>query len=332
MLMSMRYRVMELLADGRFHSGEWLGKRLGISRAAVWKHVRALSGAGVGLHAVRGQGYRLASPYQPLQAQRILAELSAGSAARLQDIEILRSVDSTSDHLKRTRTQHDVHRVRACLAEYQSAGRGRRGRRWISPYGSSLYLSLAIPMDESGVRSGGLSLVAAVATLRALQACGVEELGLKWPNDIFYRERKLAGILLDLSGEAGGCYQVIMGIGINIRMPDNAAREIDQPWTDLSQCGAPVERNRLAGAVLDALLKAIAVFNEQGLDNFVRQWRRFDLIADRMVELRNENTVMAAGIARGVDRQGALLIETDGITQRYHAGEVSVRLVEAPVS
>jgi len=330
--MSMRYRVMELLADGRFHSGEWLGERLGISRAAVWKHVRALSDAGVGLHAVRGQGYRLTTPYQPLQAQRILAELSAGNAARLQDLEVLRSVDSTSDYLKRTRTQHDVHRTRACLAEHQSAGRGRRGRRWISPYGSSLYLSLAIPMDEPGIQSGGLSLVAAVATLRALQVCGVEGLGLKWPNDIFYRERKLAGILLDLSGEAGGCYQVIMGIGINVRIPDGAAQEIDQPWADFSHCGVPVDRNRLAGSVLDSLLKAVAVFNEQGLDNFVRQWRRFDLIADRMVELRNDHAVVVAGIARGVDGQGALLIESNGITHRYHAGEVSVRPVEASLS
>jgi len=327
--MSMRYRVMELLADGHFHSGEWLGEQLGISRAAVWKHVRSLSGLGVEVHAVRGQGYRLTRPWQPLRVERIRAELTAEAAVRLQDLEVLRSVDSTSDYLKRTRTQHDVARVRACLAEWQSAGRGRRGKSWVSPYGSSLYLSLAVPMGESGIRSGGLSLVAAVATVSALQACGVEGLGLKWPNDIFYRDRKLAGILLDLSGEAGGSYQVIIGVGINIQVPGNAAQEIDQPWTDLSQSGVAVERNRLAGMVLGSLLDAIEIFNQQGLGVFVQQWRRLDLIADRAVELRNDNAAIAAGIARGIDDQGALLIESNGITQRYHAGEVSVRLAAA---
>ncbi|MFQ5642178.1 MAG: bifunctional biotin--[acetyl-CoA-carboxylase] ligase/biotin operon repressor BirA [Thiogranum sp.] len=322
----MRYQVLELLADGHFHSGEWLGQQLGISRAAVWKHVRALSGFGLDVHAVRGQGYRLAAPYQSLQEGLIRAALTKRVAAQLQTLEVLRAVDSTSDYLKRTRPEHDVDTVRACLAEWQSAGRGRRGRRWVSPYGSSLYLSLAVPTGESGVRSGGLSLVAAVATLGALQDSGVEELGLKWPNDIFYRGRKLAGILLDLSGEAGGRYQVIIGVGINMQMPDSAAREIDQPWADLSQCGVQIDRNRLAGAVLESLVNAVEIFNEQGLDVFVQQWSRFDLIAGRAVELRNDNAAVIAGIARGVDRQGALLLENNGVTRRYHAGEVSVRL------
>ena len=328
----MRYRVVELLADGHFHSGEWLGQQLGISRAAVWKHIRTLSGFGLDVHAVRGQGYRLTAPYQPLQSDRIRASLTTKAAAQLQSLEVFREIDSTSDHLKRTQSEHGATGVRACLAEWQSAGRGRRGRRWVSPYGSNLYLSLAVPMDEFGIQSGGLSLVAAIATVRALQDCGVEGLGLKWPNDIFYQQRKLAGILLDLSGEGGGCYQVVIGIGINMQVPDSAAQEIDQPWADLSQCGARIDRNQLAGAVLDALLSAIETFNEQGLDVFVQQWSRFDLIAGQPVELHNDNAAMITGIARGIDEQGALLIENNGVTQRYHAGEVSVRLGTPPNS
>jgi BirA family biotin operon repressor/biotin-[acetyl-CoA-carboxylase] ligase len=324
--MSMRYRIIELLADGHFHSGEWLGQQLGISRAAVWKHIRTLSGLGLDVHAVRGQGYRLNVPYQPLRADQIHASLTAKAAVQLQSLEVFREIDSTSDYLKRTQSEHGSEGVRVCLAEWQSAGRGRRGRRWISPYGTNLYLSLAVPMGESGIQSGGLSLVAAIATVRALQSCGVEGLGLKWPNDIFYQERKLAGILLDLSGESGGRYQVVIGIGINMQVPDSAAQEIDQPWTDLSQSGARIDRNRLAGAVLGALIDAIETFNEQGLDVFVQQWSRFDLIAGRPVELHNDNAAMVTGIARGIDDQGALLIENKGVTQRYHAGEVSVRL------
>jgi len=327
----MRYRVIELLADGHFHSGEWLGQCLGISRAAVWKHIQTLSRFGLDVHAVRGQGYRLTTPYQPLRADRIRASLTIEAAAQLHDLEVFREIDSTSDHLKRTQSGSGSAGVRACLAECQTAGRGRRGRRWISPYGANLYLSMAVSMGKFGIQSGGLSLVAAVATLVALQGCGVEGLGLKWPNDIFYEERKLAGILLDLSGEDGG-YQVVIGIGINMKIPDSTAREIDQPWADLSQYGDRIDRNRLAGAVLNSLISAIGIFNEQGFDAFVQQWKRFDLIAGRNVELRNDNATMVTGIARGVDAQGALLIENNGVTQRYHAGEVSVRLGTPSIS
>ncbi|HHJ16248.1 MAG TPA: bifunctional biotin--[acetyl-CoA-carboxylase] ligase/biotin operon repressor BirA [Gammaproteobacteria bacterium] len=323
--MSTRYRVIELLADGHFHSGEWLGRQLGISRAAVWKHVRALSGFGLDVHAVRGQGYRLAVPFQPLSAELICASLDATTLARLDNLEVFREIDSTSDYLRRvTPPGSDV--MRACIAEWQSAGRGRRGRPWVSPYGTSLYLSLAVSMPAAGVQSGGLSLVAAIAVLRALQSCGIRGLGLKWPNDIFYQQRKLAGILLDLSGESGGSYQVVMGVGINLTVPDAAARAIDQPWADLSQCGVTVERNHLAGVVVSELVKVIDTFNEKGLDVFKQEWQRFDLIADREVRLHSDSIETISGIARGIDAHGALLIEANGTTRSYHAGEVSVRL------
>jgi len=183
-----------------------------------------------------------------------------------------------------------------------------------------------VPMSESGIQSGGLSLVAAIAILRALHDCGVEKLGLKWPNDIFYQERKLAGILLELSGEGGGSYQVVIGVGINLKIPDAAAREIDQPWADLSQCGVDIERNHLAGLVLSELVKVIDTFNKKGLDVFRKEWQKFDLIADRRVKLHIDNAEAITGVARGIDAKGALLVENNGATQPYHAGEVSVRL------
>jgi len=323
--MSTRYRVIELLADGEFHSGEWLGRQLGISRAAVWKHVRSLSGFGLDVHAVRGQGYRLTAPFQPLDAERIHAALAAAAAGRLDSIDVFREIDSTSDYLRRG-TPALGNAMRACIAEWQSAGRGRRGRHWVSPYGTSLYLSLAVAMPAAAIQSGGFSLVSAIAVLRALQSCGIGGLGLKWPNDIFYQQRKLAGILLDLSGESGGCYQVVIGVGINLKVPDSAARAIDQPWADLSQSGVAVERNHLAGLVLSELVKVIDTFNEKGLDVFKQEWQHFDLLADRSVSLHNDNAEPVTGIARGIDAQGALLIENNGATRAWHAGEVSVRL------
>ena len=325
--MVLRYRLVELLADGKFRSGELLGRELGVSRAAIWKQVRALAGLGLDVQAVRGQGYRLAAPFQPLRVARIQALLPAPVAARLSCVEVLQEIDSTSDYLKRGAPFGAAGHGRACVAEWQSAGRGRRGRRWVSPYGSSLYLSLAWQVSSAALQSGGLSLVVAIAVLRALQGCGVADMGLKWPNDILYQGRKLAGILLDVSGESTGPFLVVVGIGVNCRLPASAARDIDQPWADVSQSGVSVDRNRLAALILEALVQTLDTFTREGLGPFSAEWERFDLIAGRAVELTHDNDNRIAGIARGIDSRGALLIDQDGDTKSFHAGEVSVRLI-----
>lgn len=324
--MSTRYRLIDLLMDGRFHSGQSLGQELGISRAAVWKHIQILDTLGLDVHAVRGRGYRLSEAFEPLESERIGAYLSVSSTVRMRTLEVFRDIDSTSDHLKRRRTQLEDGTFSVCVAEWQSAGRGRRGRRWVSPYGANLYLSFASEVGEAKLGSGGLSLAIAIAVADALQACGVEDAGLKWPNDIFYQGRKLAGILLDLTGESGGSYQVVAGIGINLRMSARAAQEIDQPWADVSQSGVSIDRNKLAGLIIERLIRAMDLFNEHGLPAFQKDWERLDLVSGRTVELHHEHEPMIKGVARGIDARGALLIEHDGITRSYHAGEVSIRV------
>ncbi|MCO6411202.1 MAG: bifunctional biotin--[acetyl-CoA-carboxylase] ligase/biotin operon repressor BirA [Thiogranum sp.] len=324
--MSTRSRLIELLADGRFRSGEWLGEQLGTSRAAVWKQVRGLIALGLDVQAVRGKGYRLSSEFEPLNADTIRSSLTDALAPRLASIEVFQELDSTSEHLKRTRGQVVSEQGIACLAEWQSAGRGRRGRRWISPYGSNLYMSLAWQLGGTALGSGGFSLVVAIAVLRALQQCGVDGLGVKWPNDILFQGRKLAGILLDISGESSGPFTVIIGVGVNCNLPARAAQEIDQPWADLSQTGVDMDRNRLAAMILESLLQAIDAYSAEGLDAFMQEWARFDLVSGRLVELQHGPGGTTSGVARGVDSQGALLIEKDGITRSFHAGEVSVRL------
>jgi BirA family biotin operon repressor/biotin-[acetyl-CoA-carboxylase] ligase len=324
--MLMRFRLIELLADGRFRSGEWLGQQLGTSRAAVWKQVRRLSAFGLDVQAVRGKGYRLSCALSPLNADLIRSSLPDPVASRLGSIEVFQEIDSTSEYLKRTHREQVPGQGRACFAEWQSAGRGRRGRRWVSPYGSSLYMSLAWQLSGAVVGSGGLSLVMAIAVLRALRQCGVEHLGLKWPNDIFFEGRKLAGILLDLSGESAGPFQVVIGVGVNLRLPARAAQEIDQPWADLSQAGVDIDRNRLAALILQAVVQAIDTYSVEGLDAFAQEWAEFDLISGHPVELHQGTAGTTCGVARGIDSRGALLIERDGVTSSYYAGEVSVRL------
>jgi len=323
----MRYRLIELLADGGFHSGSSLGLQLGISRAAIWKHVKALGEMGLEVHAVRGRGYRLAYNFEPLDGQGIQKQLGESVRPRIQTLEVFPAVDSTSDYLKRIQQPSPPDdMVRVCIAEWQSAGRGRRGRRWVSPYGANLYLSLAAQVSEAMLGSGGLSLAVAIAVAESLQACGLKDAGLKWPNDIYYQGRKLAGILLDLAGESGGPYRIVIGVGVNLKLPVSAARDIDQPWADLSQSGVSVNRSELAALIITSLVRTLDLFNEHGLRAFIKDWERLDLVSGRAVELHNEHKPMIKGVARGIDPRGALLIEHDGVTRSYHAGEVSIRL------
>jgi BirA family biotin operon repressor/biotin-[acetyl-CoA-carboxylase] ligase len=326
--MSGRYRVLELLADGRFRSGQWLGERLGVSRAAIWKQIRSLPELGIEVHAVRGRGYRLAVPFRPLRDELIRQSLTPELESRLDRLDVFREVDSTNEYLKRTHGEHRPYRCRVCVAEWQSAGRGRRGRRWVSPYGANLYLSLAVHSYGDVLASGGMSLVAAIAVVRALQSFGVEGLGLKWPNDILLSKRKLAGILLDVSGESGGPCDVVIGIGLNVRLPASAAGEIDQPWTDLSGCGQDIDRNTLAGRVIGELMATIDTYLEHGMNAFAADWDRLDLLSGHEVELRHDGKTLASGTAQGIDAHGALVIEQNGTSRSYHAGEISVRFGE----
>lgn len=299
---------------------------LGVSRAAVWKQMRRLDEVGLDIHAVRGRGYRLTTPFEPLDAAAIHQWMDAAVSQRIESLEVQREVDSTSDFLKRMQSPVERQGINVCLAEWQCAGRGRRGRNWISPYGANLYLSLACILDEGILQSGGLSLAVAISVQRALRGLGINGIGLKWPNDIFFHGRKLAGILLDLSGEGGGNYQVIVGVGINLHMPDSAAGKIDQPWADLRASRLEQQRNKLAGMLLENLVQVIDTFSQQGLAAFSEEWQRYDITVGLPVALQSGQQEGIRGVARGVDSHGALLIEQDGEIRAFHAGEVSVRL------
>jgi len=324
----MRYRLIQSLSDGVFHSGEGLAKKLGVSRAAVWKHIRKLEELGLDIHAVRGRGYRLVTPFEPLDTNAIRRHLDESVSERIESIDVKQEVDSTNDFLKRRNPSAENQHINVCLAEWQRAGRGRRGRNWVSPYGANLYLSLSCVLGERVLRSGGLSLAIAIAVHRTLRELGIDGLGLKWPNDIFFHGRKLAGILLDLSGESGGNYQVVVGVGINLRMPDSAAGKIDQPWADLRANRLEQKRNKLAGTLLENLVHIIDTFSHHGLAAFAEEWQRYDITAGLPVKLDTGQQDGVRGVARGVDPQGALLIDQDGKIRAFHAGEVSVRLAE----
>lgn len=324
--MATRYLLLRHMADGRFYSGEELAQTLGVSRAAVWKHLKHLrEQQALEIHAVPGRGYRLASKLELLDPEQILSCLSNGTAGRVASLEVHDTIDSTNRWLME-QAADGAPAGTVCIAEQQTAGRGRRGRQWVSPYGSNIYLSLLWRFTQAPMQLSGLSLAAGIATLQALRQLGVEGVGLKWPNDLLWDNRKLAGLLLEVAGEAGGPSLVVIGVGINTHLPTSQAAAIDQPWVDLDRVptGAGISRNRLAGMLIQHLLEMLQRFAEHGLVPLVPEWNRHDAYLGRQVVLRSGNKEIA-GVHQGIGSDGALLLAQGTEVRAYHAGEVSLR-------
>ncbi|WP_295399467.1 bifunctional biotin--[acetyl-CoA-carboxylase] ligase/biotin operon repressor BirA [uncultured Thiocystis sp.] len=324
--------LIRLLADGRYHSGEAIARHLGISRVAVWKALRkSAAHYGLALESVRGRGYRLPAPLELLDAERILASLSLAGHAGLARLDIHDQIDSTNAFLMREAAAGAPSGT-ACLAERQSAGRGRRGRVWVSPFGVNLYLSLLwrTPLAPSAL--GGASLAAGAVVADVLRTAGARDLALKWPNDLLWHGRKLAGLLLEVAGESQGPSHLVVGVGINLRMDPAQGSDIDQPWTDLRQVldGRPLGRNELAARLLETLLAALETFDREGLEPFLDQWRDFDAFLGQPVRLLIGAETGAnrgiEGIHAGIASDGSLQLETAEGLKRFQAGEVSLRM------
>lgn len=314
-----RGNLLSILADNRFHSGETLGVTLGISRAAISNHIKVLSSLGLDIFSVTGKGYRLAQPLTLLNSHKIREQLASNHTA---DLEILNVIGSTNQYLKDKSIA--IHNGHCCLAEAQTAGRGRHGRKWVSPYGASLYLSMHWSFSGGYSVLGGLSLAVGVAIVDALNECGIKGIQLKWPNDIYAQGKKLAGVLIEVEGQIGSGCRAIIGVGLNVALPKNI-QEIGQPWIDLSQLSGPlIDRNILAGTLVSELTKSLALFESRGLDPFISKWRELDVYANQGVKLiMGQQTI--SGISRGIDASGAILVETKQGVKAYHGGEISVR-------
>lgn len=315
-------RLLHLLADGAWHSGTDLAAALGVSRAAIWKQVRAARALGASVQAVRGRGYRISGGYEPLEPKLIRDCLSADGAAMLDRLEVLSEVDSTSSHLLRG----DAAGTAACFAESQSGGRGRRGRAWVSPFGANLYFSVACGFDPTPPAIGALSPAVAVALVRGLRAMGAAEARVKWPNDLLADGAKLGGILLEHRGEAAGGCRVVIGVGLNVGSAPGKTEGVEQPTECLANLMPdPPSRNRLAAAMLDAVLRAVAEFREHGFAAFRRAWPEMDAMRAQPVWLQVGDERIAARVT-GIAADGALMAEVAGEPRRFHAGELSLRV------
>lgn len=334
-------KTVAMLSDGKFHSGEDLACQLGVTRATVCNTINTVKKLGLDIFAVRGKGYRLAYPLELYDKQVILRWLSPLAKDVLTHIDIHWQIDSTNRFLLDTASREvsnegssDARKCRqycsqVCLAEMQTQGRGRRGRTWVSPLGGNIYMSLMWRFGAGPSQLSGLSLATAVAVVRALHKLEIRDIGLKWPNDIVHGKGKLAGILLEMSGEAAGPCTVVAGVGVNIKLAASPAAKIDQPWVDLSSISdKPLQRNRLAAEMISEVIAAYCTFEQQGLASFLQDWRAWDYYDGKRVMLQLPNETIE-GVVRGVDTDGALKLAKDGKLVKYHSGEVSLRLLGA---
>lgn len=325
--MTLRYSILEALADGKFHSGRELGDDLGISRTAVWKHIKSLQGMGLDVFSIPGRGYQLASSLELLDATLISRQLDSCTLPKLSCLEIHPVLNSTNSHLM-SKLALGVQSGYACIAEQQLQGRGRRGRQWHSPFGQNLYLSLLWRFSTTPANLGCLSLVMAVAVAQALEQVGVKGVGVKWPNDLLWQGKKLAGILLEMTGESAGPCAIIIGIGLNVNMKQSGTEAIDQPWVDVvTAAGKPVSRNTLAGKVLHQVITALGEVEHQRSERLLEKWTHMDVYRDTMVSLYLHDEVVV-GKVRGIDSSGALLLQRGDRTYTYQSGEISLRAVQ----
>ena len=301
-LHDVKLRIIKQLSDGEFHSGEDLGELLGISRAAISKHIKGIQEWGVDIYRVQGKGYQLSSPIDLLDYDIIQSASSA-------PVELFPVIDSTNQYLLDSIDFLPSGAV--CVAEYQAKGRGRRGCQWASPFGSNLYFSMYWQLESGVAAAMGLSLAIGVAIVDALEVLGATGLKLKWPNDLYFEDKKLAGILVEMSAQTGGVAHLVIGMGLNINMKADTDA-IDQPWANLNKVfndNVP-SRNQVVVELIRAWQQVLEQYEEQGMASFVKRWNELDNFKDKPIKLLMGNKEIY-GIGKGINQQGGILLETE---------------------
>jgi BirA family transcriptional regulator, biotin operon repressor / biotin---[acetyl-CoA-carboxylase] ligase len=314
-------QLLKALCNGEFQSGQRLAEMLGLSRTAIANHIAQLQALGLDIYKVKGRGYCLAQPLTLLDA----AKISQLRQQLCPAIMVQNITDSTNSQLMHKVSHGLVTEPGSTLvAEAQTAGRGRRGKNWYSPFGASLYFSMYWRLEQGIQAAMGLSLVVGIALVRLLQQHYNVTAKIKWPNDVYVDDQKLAGILVELSGQAHAACDVIVGVGLNICLPQQALNHIDQQYTDLTTVtNLEINRNALVANLQQQLISMLRQFNQAGFASFTEEFNLHNQYRFKRVKLTGSHEV--TGTCLGVDQQGALLIETASGVQTYFGGELSLR-------
>ncbi len=332
--MNQQQTLIKILADRQWHSGEQLAAHFELSRTAIWKRIAQLRAEGLTIESDRGKGYRLLDRVDWFDANTLASYLVGAAVQSITQIDAQLLLGSTNKAClgllaRREGTAAIDLSGYVMLAEQQTAGQGRRGRTWVSPLGCNVYMSLIWRFEAGAGSLAGLSLVVGLALVKALEHQGYRDLTLKWPNDVLWQNRKLAGVLLEVSGDVSGACDVVIGIGVNVAMPSEPGADIDQPWVDLTQIDKSrvPDKNRIVADLLNQLVPDIQQFQQAGFTAFKEQWSSRDHCAGQSVQMLLGPGQDVAGAYCGVNDDGSIGLETNEGRQNFSGGEISLRRV-----
>lgn len=325
MLNSHSFGVLKCLSEVEFRSGTQIATKLGVSRATLSNSLKDVDQLGVQVYKVHGRGYRLAVPLDWLDYAQVVRAL--GPAVRYFNLEVVDVSASTNTALME-RAASGMPSGTVLAAEYQSEGRGRRGRRWFAPLCGGLTFSLLWRFNQGAAQLSCLSLAVGLAIARALRELGVRDAQLKWPNDILHHYRKLGGILIELSGDVLGPTLAVIGVGVNVRIDETTLTKIDQATTDLASVLEVIPaRSELLGQFLIHLSNILPQFEAEGFAPFRDEWLACHAYQNRSVRMLLPRNTVEEGVVTGIAEDGSLLIDRHGGTKRYTVGEISLTAV-----
>jgi BirA family biotin operon repressor/biotin-[acetyl-CoA-carboxylase] ligase len=320
---NLTFPILRLLADGRFHSGEAIAQHFNVSRTTIWSALQEAETLGVEIFSVRGRGYKLPEAITLLDRNAVLAAI--GEERAWFSLELHDQLESTNSYLMKQASAGAAHAT--CIAALlQTRGKGRRGRAWQAALGASLTFSLLWRFQVGASALSGLSLAVGIAIIRALHAIGVSAARLKWPNDVLVNQEKLAGILIELQGDMEGPSAAVIGIGINLRLPENLKQHIDQAAIALEAAAPqPVNPSEFLGLLLKNLANVLREFESNGFESLRDEWMRHHAYQGQAVSLSLPDGRQIEGMVNNVAADGVLLVDTAAGTQRFSAGEISLR-------
>lgn len=312
-------KVLNILNDCEIHTGSDIASLLKISRAAIWKVIQRLKKQGVSIDS-QHQGYQLKNPLILFDKDKIQQSLKNSNVT----LEIFETISSTRDYLL---NKPPSKKINICLTEFQSEGKGRFERTWSSPFGRNIYCSFRYAFHKNIFEFSGLSLVIGILTIQALESLySKPTLRLKWPNDIYNKDQKMGGILIDLIAQAHGDCSAVISLGLNINMKDDELSEVHQPWTSLEHIiNEKLDRNVIVTKIIHTILKGLEIFQENGMDTFLQEWKRYDYLQNKKVSVGTA-TNHVSGVAKGINSQGNIKIElANGKIQVFSYGDTTLR-------
>ena len=324
------FPVLNILSDGKFHSGEAIAKHFKVSRVSIWQAIAEAEKLGVEIFSVRGKGYSLSHPVQFIDEVKV--KKAIGEMASWFNIKVFDVLDSTNNFLMQEAPKGYPH-ASCVVANIQTSGKGRRGRQWQSSLGENLTFSFLWRFTKGAAALSGLSLAVGTSLIRSLKKINVNQALLKWPNDILVKDdegyKKLAGILIELQGDMDGQCAAIIGIGINLKLSKNQLAKIDQPAIGINQCiDNEVDTNEFLGIIIKDLTDVLAKFESNNFEYFKDEWQSYDAFQDQFISISLGDGGIISGKEHGVNDMGALEVITEDGIKTFSSGEVSIRKSE----